>query len=77
MITQVAGVVLFNYAFSITVPSWLNEKRPDVSVNGVVWGASATCSLMFISFGIFAAMAFERTGPNVLQILSSNQVSYH
>ena len=32
---QVAGVVLFNYAFSVTVPSWLNEKRSDVSVNQV------------------------------------------
>jgi amino acid permease len=33
--SQLAGVVLFNYAFSITVPSWLNEKKKDVSVNQV------------------------------------------
>ena len=29
-------MVLFNYAFSVTVPSWLNEKRSDVSVNQVM-----------------------------------------
>jgi hypothetical protein len=25
--TQLAGVVLFNYAYTITVPSWLGEKK--------------------------------------------------
>jgi hypothetical protein len=26
-ISQLAGVVLFNYAFAITIPSWLIEKK--------------------------------------------------
>ena len=52
---EVAGVVLFNYAFSVTVPAWLNEKKSDVSVNGTVWGASAVCSVAFVTFGLFAA----------------------
>lgn len=52
---EVAGVVLFNYAFSVTVPAWLNEKQSDVSVNGTVWGASAVCSVAFVTFGLFAA----------------------
>ena len=59
---QVAGVVLFNYAFSVTVPSWLNEKRSDVSVNKTIWGASAVCSVVFVTFGLFAATAFETPG---------------
>ena len=117
---QVAGVVLFNYAFSVTVPSWLNEKRSDVSVNQVceyapslppfphylslsvslsiaislsvtqclttslyltpclhhsinqtIWGASAVCSVVFVTFGLLAATVFERPGANVLVVLSS------
>ena len=66
-----AGVVLFNYAFSVTVPSWLNEKRSDVSVNQTIWGASAVCSVVFITFGLLAATVFERPGANVLVVLSS------
>lgn len=33
--SQLAGVVLFNYAFALTVPAWLIEKKNDVSVNKV------------------------------------------
>merc|ERR1719362_1883318 len=29
---SLAGTVLFNFAFSSTLPSWVNEKRPEVSV---------------------------------------------
>ena len=25
------GVVIFNYAYCVTIPSWVNEKRPEVS----------------------------------------------
>lgn len=30
------GVVIFNFAFCVTVPSWLNEKAHHVNVNYVV-----------------------------------------
>jgi hypothetical protein len=30
---QLMGIVLFNYAYSITVPAWLTEKKEHVSVN--------------------------------------------
>ena len=33
--SELAGVVLFNFAYIIAVPSWLNEKAPNVSVNKV------------------------------------------
>lgn len=34
--SELAGVVLFNFAYIIAVPSWLNEKAPNVSVNKVI-----------------------------------------
>ena len=32
-----AGVILFNFAYTVTVPAWLNEKKPEVSVNKTIW----------------------------------------
>lgn len=39
-LTELAGVVLFNYAYSITIPAWLCEKKENVSVNEVMLIAS-------------------------------------
>jgi amino acid permease len=74
--SQLAGVVLFNYAFSITVPSWLSEKMPHVSVNKTIWTSTILSSGIYISFGILAACSFENAGPNMLILLSSSQVHF-
>lgn len=39
-----AGVILFNFAYTVTVPAWLNEKKAEVSVNKTIW-----CVLTYIS----------------------------
>lgn len=42
--SQVLGTIIFNYAFVVTVPSWVNEKRESVSINKSIWYAySNTC----------------------------------
>jgi hypothetical protein len=46
--SQLAGVVLFNYAYIVTVPLWLAEKKNDVNVNHIVWGASTMSSLIYV-----------------------------
>ena len=69
------GVVLFNYAFSITVPSWLTEKNPSVSVNRTIWTASTMASLIYILFGIMGAMSFDDVSVNMLVLLTSGKVS--
>jgi len=74
--SQLAGVVLFNYAFSITVPSWLSEKMPHVSVNRTIWTSTILSSGIYISFGLLAACSFENAGPNMLILLSSSQVHF-
>ena len=35
--TSVVGTVIFNLAFVVTIPSWVNEKKPKVSVNRSIW----------------------------------------
>ena len=47
--SQLAGVVLFNYAYIVTVPSWLIEKKNDVSVNTTIWSASTLSSVIYLS----------------------------
>lgn len=33
---QVLGIAIFAFAYVTTIPSWVNEKRPGVSVNRAV-----------------------------------------
>eukprot|EP01059_Diplonema_ambulator_P033154 TRINITY_DN6806_c0_g1_i1.p1 TRINITY_DN6806_c0_g1~~TRINITY_DN6806_c0_g1_i1.p1 ORF type:complete len:571 (+),score=130.81 TRINITY_DN6806_c0_g1_i1:51-1715(+) len=61
----VLGTVLFNYGFVTTIPSWVNEKRADVSINKSVWFGSWLCILVFFGVGITGCMAFHQflAGP--------------
>jgi hypothetical protein len=52
--SQLAGVVLFNYAYIVTVPSWLSEKKNHVSVNTTIWTSSTLSSAIY--FGTYEAM---------------------
>ncbi len=73
-LSQLAGVVLFNYAFSITVPAWLGEKGSQVSVNRTIWTASISGSFIYIVFGMMGGMAFSNVSPNILILLASSKV---
>jgi amino acid permease len=73
-VSQLAGVILFNYAFSITIPAWLNEKSNKVSINKVVWSSSILASVIYVIFGVMGAMAFDQVGPNILILLTSSKV---
>jgi len=70
--SELFGIVLFNYAFSVTIPAWLNEKKPRVDVNTVVWGSSTLLTFMYISFGTLGAMAFPNPPADMLSMLSSS-----
>ena len=45
------GSIIFNYAFIVMVPSWLNEKRAEVSVNKTVWTATITSTILYLAGG--------------------------
>lgn len=55
----VLGTILFNFGFVTTVPSWVNEKKPHVSVNRTVWISTFCCNLIFFVIGIIGCMAFR------------------
>ena len=50
---------LLNYAFVVTVPSWVNEKKDGVSVNRTVVTAMAGATAMYIAIGIFGGLALD------------------
>lgn len=62
------GTILFNFGFVTTVPSWVNEKRPHVSVNRSIWTATTLCIGVFFAVGLPGALAFR----DVLQGPSTN-----
>jgi hypothetical protein len=43
----------------VFVRSWVNEKRPGVSVNHAVWASTFLCVVVFFAIGIPGAMAFQ------------------
>ncbi|KAG9297692.1 hypothetical protein G9A89_011207 [Geosiphon pyriformis] len=57
--SQLIGTVLFNYAFIITVPSWVNDLRPDVSIRKSIWYSTLISTLAYVILGIFGGMSFQ------------------
>jgi hypothetical protein len=52
------GNILFNFGFVTTVPSWVNEKRPQVSANKTLWVSTTMCIMVFFLVGITGALAY-------------------
>jgi hypothetical protein len=71
---SVLSVIVFQFNFALYVPSWLIEKRPDVSVAKSVGWAVFISSAMFLLLGIMGALAFEYPGgQDFLAVLSSKK----
>ena len=49
---QVIGVAAFTYAYVVTIPSWVNEKKIGVSVNETVWWAALAGGILKIVLGL-------------------------
>ena len=61
----VLGTILFNFGFVTTIPSWVNEKQPQVNINHSVWFSTWLCNGIFFLLGISGCMAFQQflAGP--------------
>lgn len=51
--------VLVNYAYVMTVPSWVNEKVETVSVGRTLWSSSAAATLCYLILGILGGYALD------------------
>lgn len=74
--SQLVGVVLFNFDYVLTLPSWLIEKKVGVDPNQVIWSTSTFCSILYITFGFFGARAFGQDSEKMMALLESNEVNY-
>lgn len=56
---QVLGTIIFNYSFIITVPSWINEKKPEVNITKSVWITTTAATSLYIILGVLGSLAFN------------------
>ncbi|CAD7955601.1 unnamed protein product [Amoebophrya sp. A120] len=56
--SQLMGTVLSNFAVCMIIPSWLNEKSPEVSVSRSVWFSMSLCTVIYLTVGILGAAFF-------------------
>ena len=65
------GVVIFNFAFCVTIPSWVNEKLPGVNINKVIWSSTISSTLLYAAVGWLGGRAFSDVPDNMLLLLGS------
>lgn len=73
--TSVIGTVIFNLAFVVTIPSWVNEKKPKVSVNRSIWYSTIASVIGYIVVGLLGAWCYPQAPDNILRVLVSNESS--
>jgi hypothetical protein len=69
--SDMLGVILFNFALVMAVPSWLHEKKDTVSVKKVVYGSTAIAMILYVSVGILGAFAIPHVKVNMLEPMVS------
>ena len=69
---DVVGVVIFNFAFCVTVPAWLNEKVPQVNAKRTIWAACLSSAVAYCLVGWLGGVAISRASDNVLDELTSS-----
>jgi hypothetical protein len=72
----VLGNIMFNFAYITTIPSWVNEKKPSVSVHLSLWSACIVSTLTFFGVGYLGARAFPSM-PQDSDILSVINESHY
>jgi hypothetical protein len=67
----VISMAFFNYAWPVSVPSWINELRPNTSINKPIWLSAALSTFIYLLIGIVGAMGQQYVGDqDVLDALN-------
>ncbi len=73
---SVLSVVVFNFGFIMTIPSWLNEKQPEVDAAKTVWVSLAISIVVFLALGILGAMSMDfPSGQDLLAVIDASTVT--
>ncbi|EGC29268.1 hypothetical protein DICPUDRAFT_159166 [Dictyostelium purpureum] len=76
-ISQILGNSMFNYAFITTVPSWVNESKPNVNLKKSIWVSSSISTCIFILIGVFGGLAFSNMSStsDILSLINASSKS--
>ncbi|CAE7307236.1 SPAC1F5.02, partial [Symbiodinium necroappetens] len=72
--SSLVGTVLFNFAFTSTLPSWVNEKKAEVSVGATFWTVMGYVVVTYTVIGVVGGMAyppFYTTDENLFSKLNA------
>ncbi|KAI9272398.1 transmembrane amino acid transporter protein-domain-containing protein [Helicostylum pulchrum] len=70
--TMVLGIVIFNYSFITTIPSWVNSLKPEVNIHKCLWISVVISTIFYIVLGVCGSMAYQMSASSdILDILSS------
>ena len=64
------GTIIFSFTFVVTIPSWANEKKENVSINKIMWLSTTVSTFFYIFFGILGAYTYPNmTNGNLLDVI--------
>ena len=66
---SVLSVVIFNFGYVMTVPSWLNEKKANVSIKKTVTSSVIIANTLFLALGILGGLSLDY--PNGEDLLAA------
>eukprot|EP00049_Salpingoeca_infusionum_P024384 m.15846 g.15846 ORF g.15846 m.15846 type:complete len:601 (-) comp6803_c0_seq2:384-2186(-) len=62
--SDVLGLAVFAYAYIVTIPSWVNEKKHHVNINKAVWYPATVGLVLKVVCGLLGAWAYWLVLPN-------------
>ncbi|KAI8329461.1 hypothetical protein BC941DRAFT_506723 [Chlamydoabsidia padenii] len=69
--TTVLGIVIFNYSYITTIPSWVNSLKPNVNIHKVLWISVLISTIFYLLLGVCGAMAYQMSASSdILSILA-------
>ncbi|KAF7726855.1 hypothetical protein EC973_008362 [Apophysomyces ossiformis] len=68
--TQVLGIVVFNYSYITTIPSWVNSLKPGVSIHKAMWTSVVISTIIYLVLGSTVALVTTYIFPIVVLVTS-------
>lgn len=75
-LSGVLGVVIFNYAFIVAVPSLRADSAPKANFRAAMWGGVCFMWLMYTIYGLMGSLAFANVGGNFLSSILRGSVPF-
>jgi len=75
-LSGVLGVVIFNYAYIVAVPSLRADSAPKANFEAAMWGGVCFMWLMYTVYGLMGSLAFAKVDSNFLSSILRGSVPF-